>query len=624
MKANSSDIALSDQLLGELYVFLVKQCNVVLNTVFVNTIIDKDNDDINSNGQPISDAYDDQGETIPQLLIRLLNQAKDCEDDGRTIDAEQRHLERLQTVRNDVVSNANTRVRGEAFLEIGKFYLRECARNIQLSAMSANRGDQNSAENQQLLADHNIGRAREALQSTVNDLPNEWSARQLLGCLLHESGQEEEAGVMLQAVVNTQLDKVENAGYIDSYDEDSFAGYESDKLVPVDPMSYTILACHFSLINQPLRTRKALRLAVKSFELGNHSPEIATHGIPRRTYVLLLSRAAVFLAQNGFTTLCSEAYKLGAQCEEAADKVSQSRETVSVTSPHIRFFLKYAYVEVTKLQNSTRSESVSVAAEDAIEASPDINDQINGYICAASAFALEGDIQKASSLLYNAAALASENGCCDMIPQAKYLESAKYLLSSGKTQEALQICYLGMSAYNSASLNLLMGICLLRSDRLVDAELAFREANLLDNRNCEVWAYQALLCLTIGYHRLPEAEAALQQTLRLGLGASPVLRELGTAFIAVDKLQTAEDLIRRALAAEGGKGSPYTRKLLGDVLAGQQQAAKAVDEYKLILDDDFSDNVLKIQAAEKSYALLTTLGRTEEAATVNDILKQLQ
>jgi predicted Zn-dependent protease len=173
-------------------------------------------------------------------------------------------------------------------------------------------------------------------------------------------------------------------------------------------------------------------------------------------------------------------------------------------------------------------------------------------------------------------------------------------------------------------MNLLAAICLLRSDRVADAEVALRDANLLDNRNCEVWAYQALLCLTCGFHRLPEAEAALQQTIRLGLCASPILRELATAFIAMDKLQTAEDLIRRALASEGNKGSSYTRKLLGDVLAGQQQAASAVNEYQAILDDEYSENPLKLQAAEQCFALLNTLGRKEEANTVAEILRSLK
>ena len=130
----------------------------------------------------------------------------------------------------------------------------------------------------------------------------------------------------------------------------------------------------------------------------------------------------------------------------------------------------------------------------------------------------------------------------------------------------------------------MVGIINLRLGELNDAEVAFRESNLLDNRNCQVWAYQALVCLQGGSRRSEEADAALFQTLRLGLTAPHVLRELATAFMASDKLQVAEDLIRRALASEPGKGSFTTRKLLGDVLAGQNLAAKAVDEYKTVLE----------------------------------------
>ena len=110
--------------------------------------------------------------------------------------------------------------------------------------------------------------------------------------------------------------------------------------------------------------------------------------------------------------------------------------------------------------------------------------------------------------------------------------------------------------------------------------------------------------------------------------------------MACDKLTIAEDLIRRAIAADesnnakGGSkgGNPYYRKLLGDVLAQQQQAAAAVDEYKRVIATDTGMNdeldggtlEIKIAAAERCIILLGALGRVEESSSVKEILMTMR
>jgi hypothetical protein len=122
------------------------------------------------------------------------------------------------------------------------------------------------------------------------------------------------------------------------------------------------------------------------------------------------------------------------------------------------------------------------------------------------------------------------------------------------------------------------------------------------------------------------------------------------AFMSIDKLQTAEDLIRRTIAIEqyikqqlqqqqqqqqqqqangttfttnsSGAGS-HNRKLLADILAGQNLAAKAINEYQLILQDDESTNLEKLAAAQKCAELLVSLGRTEELPAINQIINRL-
>ena len=161
---------------------------------------------------------------------------------------------------------------------------------------------------------------------------------------------------------------------------------------------------------------------------------------------------------------------------------------------------------------------------------------------------------------------------------------------TGRFQESLEVSLRGFKANpSSASLLLLVAVGCLRQDRLVEAENALIEATLLDSRNAEVWMFMSLLCLAHGSARLDEAIKALHQALRIGtvIVKSPsLLRELATSFIAVDKLQIAEDLIRRALASEAsvtdnGRTNSYSRKILADILAGQNQASLAVGKYKL-------------------------------------------
>lgn len=51
--------------------------------------------------------------------------------------------------------------------------------------------------------------------------------------------------------------------------------------------------------------------------------------------------------------------------------------------------------------------------------------------------------------------------------------------------------------------------------------------------------------------------------------------------MALDRLETAEALLRRSIAADA---SAHTRRRLADVLAAQNAMAEAVNEYKRVID----------------------------------------
>ena len=149
------------------------------------------------------------------------------------------------------------------------------------------------------------------------------------------------------------------------------------------------------------------------------------------------------------------------------------------------------------------------------------------------------------------------------------------------------------------------------------------EATLLENRHPDAWLYLALVCIASSAttatatattvpstattsapgtaasgarpprtlaQRTEEAEQAARQALRLLATHTPLLRELGAAFMAADRLAVAEEVVRRALAVEVGSSAtgrphPHTRKLRADILAVQNQALLAVDEYQQVLAD---------------------------------------
>jgi predicted Zn-dependent protease len=220
----------------------------------------------------------------------------------------------------------------------------------------------------------------------------------------------------------------------------------------------------------------------------------------------------------------------------------------------------------------------------------------------------------------------------ELIPLDAFLNTVKLLMFHNKFTEAISVILYGSQVYNSAALCLYLGILYYRLDKMHEAEDVLLEGNLLNPRNADIWAYLCIVCIAQGYSRLSEAEDCLFQTLRLGQNDPNILREIATAFISMDKLQTAEDLIRRTIAIESaaannGSGknvNPYTRKLLADVLAGQNLAAKAIDEYKNVLTDENVDVQTKLSIAEKCTNLLVSLGREEELTALNNIITNLR
>jgi hypothetical protein len=102
-----------DTLISELYILLVKECNSVLNVLYKTTVTDRDLKDI----EQLS-AVNDEIETPFQKFKRILNIATDAEADGRHIEAEQVHLERIQLIDQELSLKSDSQNPYQAFFSL--------------------------------------------------------------------------------------------------------------------------------------------------------------------------------------------------------------------------------------------------------------------------------------------------------------------------------------------------------------------------------------------------------------------------------------------------------------------------------------------------------------------------
>jgi len=117
-----------------------------------------------------------------------------------------------------------------------------------------------------------------------------------------------------------------------------------------------------------------------------------------------------------------------------------------------------------------------------------------------------------------------------------------------------------------------------------------------------------------GEERLEHANKSLEQALRFQIMDPVLLRELGIAYMAIDRLEVAESLLRQSLALER---NPRTQRVLADVNATQNMGTAAVEDYKAVIFNPSADEEEKQQAFSKCIALLKKLGREDEIQAIS-------
>lgn len=642
-KSEEAARAATDKLLAELYVFLVKECNIVLNKMFKETIIEKEALEME---QP--PAIDDEKETSIQLFKRLAHVAANAAADGRFIYAEQIHLERMQlAARQPQLAADPAQVHSAYFAHADMLLRRVGAIKLQEEKKSDN---------------YLIERARESLELAVAAKPDEWQSMLLLSALYTEISLLEKADNMLAESLKLQLVENNKSNGMNFMSVMELDGYASDNLITVDPITYIVMSVLSMKRNEAIAARRAVRLSVCAFIEGSHQPPVSAHGKPQRTAVLCLARGALYFSQYGLFQCSTSCATMADDCDKAATAKAMQKNRSTDTAPHIRHLLKRSKALTAFVADDY--EQASTCARDSVAVSDNLTDEINGTVLlgyvskvivtanmkgGGAGYSDDGSMPSASEVVetqisavqkanapptyFNSNSGSSENSsksAAVLVPLDMYISLSRSLLMSSRFTDALAISLYGCAAYSaSATLFMVAGASSMRLDKLVEAEEALQEANLLDNRDPEIWAYLSLLCLSCGPHRLEEASKSLAQAIRMGLDNPALLRELAMAYIAVDKLQIAEDLIRRTIAVESaltesGRANPHTRKLLADILAGQNQAALAVDEYQIVIGDEYADVSTKLQAGEKCVKLLSSLGRSEEKKTLAKILDSLR
>lgn len=241
-----------ETLLSELYVFLLKECSLVLNSMFTDTVIARDTAEFEKTA-----FLNDEAETEAQLVQRLLLQARDAAASGSHDIASALHLERMQIINHSPTLGPDVDILHGAYAAYGEFLLQQSA-SVLASAGTV------SADVQSMLLDKAqslLGKARSALSSAYSVKPSAWQVALLYAGVLVELDQVEQAEVVLQDILRTQLDgNYKGKDFVlQSFSE--FDGYDSDALCPVDPRCYSVLAALFALQGQSLKARKALLLA---------------------------------------------------------------------------------------------------------------------------------------------------------------------------------------------------------------------------------------------------------------------------------------------------------------------------------------------------------------------------
>ncbi|KAG5176026.1 hypothetical protein JKP88DRAFT_351274 [Tribonema minus] len=425
-----------------------------------------------------------------------------------------------------------------------------------------------------------------------------------------EMGRVDSAEAVLEDALATCLPPPSEWG--DGYDTDAYA-----ERCPADMCA--LLSIVRDRQHQPCAARAALRRAVAAAlrQSGGGSAQQQQQQQqerPRRTAVALLLGLCEYLLQRGLRRGAAAALAAARAAEGTAAAKAAERGLPPAAGTAQRATL-------LRLDSALRAAAAAndVAAAAAAVESAQLAAELEPRSAAAWG-ALAAALRAARYPVEEAEALAAALACCSSAqergPLAQHARLGALNLALGRPAESKAAWLGGAREWHVPSVWLGAGVAAMELEQWEEAEAALQQANRLDNADPAVWGTLALLLLAQGDARAAEAERALDQALRLGLADAALLRKLGNAFVSVDRLARAEDMLRRALSRETAAGSSgagaHVRRRLADVLSAQNCVAAAVGEYREVLLSTDAPAAERQEALSRCAPLLKALGREAE------------
>ncbi len=269
-----SNEAFIQEILSELYVFLMQQVNIILNSLFTNTILQKQ---ITTIENPA--LINDEVENYHVILSKLLQQGYDYFANEKYTLADECMLERLTYLDHHYYEMKNNLVYiHQVYLQYTQYLLTRYTQIVYVASSSSgignevlkavSEGDNNSISVTTLgNAEEFLQKAREIVTLAYQYYPQDLPTIYLYCIILFEFEQYSLIEDILQTSIQYQLqeakEKREGRSSVQGLDVNALTDYESDELLYIPPRLYILLANVFYVQKKSLLSYKALKLATR-------------------------------------------------------------------------------------------------------------------------------------------------------------------------------------------------------------------------------------------------------------------------------------------------------------------------------------------------------------------------
>eukprot|EP00953_Heterococcus_sp_UTEX-ZZ885_P037994 19502-Heterococcus_DN1.PRE.3 len=627
---NGAAAATEDAFVSKLYCELVQEANVVLATRI------KELDTKQLNATTVTDGSVKQfTDKVRHLALLALD--AECNDAWDTAIA--KHQDRIDLITSTAASTSTDSgltstacsMLSSAWFDMAKCCLvRKQQQQQQSTADTTDTTLDNNSS--QLKLDTGAQCVVEALQCAQDGTRDSKYIEylQLYGAVMLESGHLNKALSLLEdarllCVPELQPEEVSNG-----YDSDDYSNY-------CPPLLSALLCIVYDKLNKPVCARSALKCAITALTASDtavaSAHEQQLQGTPRRVSVTVMQLLCDYLLQYGLYDSATQALRVAEDAEQQAVIKCNARGLQNTSTTEQR-----AMFARLRSQLALRSNDLMTAEQHAVTATELRPHEPKGYLILLQALELQGTSATQCASIA-ATALECYTTAATVPPLQLFVTLGKLYSSLGQVTESKQTYLHAAKYWHAPSVWLGIGTTCLQLEQYGEAEIALQYANRLDNHSDTIWATLALLLLsdiTTSATRVSEATQALDYALKYGLSDVSLLRELGNAFVSIDRLQAAEAMFRRALAvttsSNGFNGvtvsstsatttsattsskavSVHVRRRLADVLSAQNSVALAIEEYKAVFMCDDAPIDERQQALGRCGPLLKTLGRSHE------------